>query len=59
MWQFLRARGVDLAVAAIAFTALMSGPAWAGAPVPGPGAGILVGGAIVGALVIAKRWRRK
>ena len=61
MWRFLKTRGVDLTIAAIALTALMSEPAWASlnGPLPGPGAGLLVGGAIVGALVIAKRWRRK
>ena len=58
-WNFLKTRGVDLAIAAVALTALMPAPAWAGRVVPGPGAGILAGGAIIGALVIAKRWRRK
>ncbi len=59
MWNFLKTRGFDLAITAIALTALMPEPAWAGKPAPGPGAGILVGGAIIGALVIAKWWRRK
>ena len=59
MWNFLKTSGVGLAIAAFALTALMSGPAWAGMVVPGPGVGLLVGGAIVGALVIAKWWRGK
>ena len=61
MWNFLKTRGVDLAIAAIALIAFMSGPAWAliGNDVPGPGVGLFVGGAIVGALVIAKWWRGK
>ena len=59
MWNFHKTRGVDLAVATIGLTVLMTGPAWAGVAAPGPGVGLLVGGAIVGALVIAKRWRRK
>ena len=29
MWKFLKTRGVDLAIAAIALTALMTEPAWA------------------------------
>jgi len=36
---------------------LMPEPAWALVVVPGPAAGILAGGAIIGALVIAKWWR--
>ena len=59
MRRFLKSRGVDLAITAIAFTALMAEPAWAGKPVPAPAVGILAGGAIIGALVIAKWWRRK
>ncbi len=59
MWNFLKTRGVELVIAAIALTALIATPAWAGDPVPGPAAGILAGGAIIGALVIAKCWRRK
>ncbi len=59
MWNFLKTRGVELVIAAIALTALIATPAWAGQPVPGPAAGILAGGAIIGALVIAKWWRRK
>ncbi len=59
MWKFLKTRGVDLAIAAIALTALMTEPAWAGQIIPGPVAGGLAGAAIVGAIVIAKLWRRK
>jgi len=59
MWSFLKTRGVDLTITVMALTALMTGPAWATAPVPGPAAGLLAGGAIIGALVIAKWWRRK
>jgi hypothetical protein len=63
MWKFLKTRGLDLAIAVIALTALMTEPASALAqlpgPVPGPAAGGLAGAAIIGALVIAKLWRRK
>ena len=59
MWNFLTTRGVDLAVATMGLTVLTTGPAWAGEVAPGPGAGLLVGGAIVCTLVIAKLWRRK
>ncbi len=59
MWRFLKTRSVDLAITAIALTALMPEPAWAGLPIPAPAVGILAGGAIIGALVIAKLWRRK
>ncbi len=61
MWNFLKTRGVELVIAAIALTALIATPAWAGGgqTMPGPAAGILAGGAIIGALVIAKWWRRK
>jgi hypothetical protein len=57
--RFLKTRGVDLVIAAIALTALMTEPAWAGTRVPAPAVGILAGGAIIGAIVIAKWWRRK
>ncbi len=59
MWNFLKNRGVDLAITAIALTALMPEPAWALIPMPGPAAGGLAGAAIIGALVIAKWWRHK
>ncbi len=59
MWRFLRARAVDLPIAVIAFTTFAADPAWAGIPVPGPVAGGLAGAAIIGAIVIAKLWRRK
>ncbi len=59
MWRFLRDRAVDLPIAVIAFTTLAADPVWAGKLVPGPAAGGLAGAAIVGAIVIAKLWRRK
>ena len=59
MWRFLRTRSVDLPIAVIALTALVTKPAWALAPLPGPAAGGLAGAAIIGAIVIAKLWRRK
>ena len=59
MWKFLKTRGVDLPIAVIALTALMTEPASAGFVVPGPATGGLVGAAIIGALIIAKWWRHK
>ncbi len=59
MWNFLKTRSVDLAITAIAFAVLAADPAWAGQVVPGPAAGGLAAAAIVGAIVIAKLWRRK
>ncbi len=59
MWKILKSRGVDLAIVVVALTALMAEPAWALEPVPGPVAGGLAGAAIIGAIVIAKWWRRK
>ena len=59
MWRFLRTRGVDLPIAVMALTALVTEPAWAVGPLPGPATGGLAGAAIVGAIVIAKLWRRK
>ena len=59
MWRFLRTRGVDLPIAVIALIALVTEPAWATIVLPGPAAGGLAGAAIVGAIVIAKLWRRK
>ncbi len=59
MWNFLKTRGVDLAITAIALTALMTGPAWAVITLPAPAAGGLAGAAIIGAIVVAKWWRRK
>ena len=58
MWNLLKTRGVALAIATIGLTVLMTGPAWAGVVLPGPAAGLLAGAAVVGALVIAKWWRR-
>ncbi len=66
MWNLLKTRGVYLAITAIALTALMPEPAWALTPGPGPGAdglagpaaGGLAGAAIIGAIVVAKWWRR-
>ncbi len=59
MWRFLKSRGVGLAIVVVALTALMTEPAWAFSAVPGPAAGIIAGAAIIGAIVIAKWWRRK
>ena len=61
MRKFLRARAVDLPMAVIAFTALAADPAWAGSEIllPASAAGGLAGAAIVGAIVVAKLWRRK
>ena len=60
MWNFLKTRDVDLAIATIGLTVLTTGPAWAvSAPLPGPGTGIFVGAAIVGGIVVAKWWRRR
>ena len=61
MWNFLKTRGVELAITAIALTVFLIEPAWAGTDsgLPGPAAGLLAGGAIVGAIVIAKWSRRK
>ena len=61
MRNFLINRGVYLAIAAIAVTALVNEPAWASTPptMPGPAAGILAAGAVIGVVVIARWWRRK
>ena len=59
MRKFLKTRGVDLAIAAIALTALMTEPAWALIGLPAPVAGIATGGAIIVAIVIAKLGRRQ
>ncbi len=59
MGRFLKDRGVDLTIATFGLTVLTTEPAWAVTQLPGPAAGILAGGAIIGALVIAKWWRRK
>ncbi len=58
MWNFLKTRGVDLAIATIGLTVLMTGPAWATIQLPAPAAGGLAGAAIIGAIVVAKWWRR-
>ena len=60
MWRFLKTRGVNLAIAVAALIALMPEPAWADMNgLPGPAAGGLAVAAIIGAIVIAKLWRRK
>ena len=61
MWNFLKIRGVDLAIAVIALTVLVKEPAWASLQqkLPGPAAGILAAGAVIGAIVIARWWRRR
>ncbi len=61
MWRFLKTRGVDLAIVVVALTALMAEQAWALTfnGLPAPAVSGLVGAAIIGAIVIAKLWRRK
>jgi hypothetical protein len=59
MKKFLKPRALDLPIAVIALSALATEPAWAGEIVPGPVTGGLAGAAIIGAIVIAKLWRRK
>ncbi len=63
MWNILKTRGVtpgvDPATATIGLTVFVTGPAWAFVPVPGPAGGGLAGAAILGALIVAKWWRRK
>ncbi len=60
MCNFLKTRGANLTITVVALTAFTSQPAWAQiVDMPGPAAGILAGAAIIGALVIAKWWRRK
>ncbi len=59
MWKFLKTRGVHVVAATIGLTVLMTGPAWALTAMRGPAAGGLAGAAIVGAIVVAKWWRRK
>ena len=61
MRNVLKTRLLSLMIAAVALTALVTEPAWATVPqtMPGPPAGILAGAAIIGAIVIAKWWRRK
>ncbi len=60
MWNFLKTRGIDLAIATIGLTVLMPESAWATTPppMPGPAAGGLAAAALIGAIVIAKWWRR-
>lgn len=58
MRNSLKARGAGLAVAVLALSTLAT-PAWALVQMPAPAAGGLAGLAIVGAIVIAKLWRRK
>lgn len=59
MQKFLKSRGFDVAIASITLTVLTTTPAWAGVTIPAPAAAILAGGAIIGAIVVAKLWRRK
>ena len=61
MRKFLKTRGVDLVIAVVALIALMTEQAWALTfnGLPAPAVSGLVGAAIIGALVIAKLWRRK
>ena len=59
MQKILKIRGFDLAIVSITLTALTATPAFAVVNMPAPAAGILAGGAIIGAIVVAKFWRRK
>lgn len=61
MRKFLRTRSFELPMAVIALTTLVTAPAWAGNSqvLPGPAIALLAGAAVVGAIVIAKLWRRK
>ena len=61
MCIFLPIRGADVAIAAIAVTALMTEPAWASLEpeLPGPAVGILAVAAVIGAILVARWWRRK
>ena len=63
MWKIFKNRGVNQTITAIVLTALMTGPVWATSPetpLPGPAIGsVIAGAAMIGALVIAKWWRRK
>ena len=52
------AQGGGLAIAVLAL-ATQATPAWAVGSLPGPEAGGIAGAAIIGALVVAKLWRRK
>lgn len=58
MRRCLRTRALDLPIAVIALATLVTEPAWAGGVVALPAAGGLAGAAIIGAIVIAKLWRR-
>ena len=59
MGKLFNTRSFDLAITVAALSALTATPAWAVGEMPGPAAGLLAGGAIIGAIVIAKLWRRK
>ena len=60
MGELPRVASVALLIAGLALVdAATSAWATVGTTMPGPGAGLLVGAAIVGTLVIAKLWRRK
>ncbi len=59
MLKFIKTTAPELALFSGALTLLTVQPAWAFFAVPGPASGLLAGGAIIGALVIAKALRRK
>jgi hypothetical protein len=61
MGKFVRTRVVDLTIATIGMTLIMTDLAWAtfAIPMPGPSVALLAGGAIIGTLIVAKWIRRK
>ena len=61
MRKIINTRGAGIAFAAIALTALVNTPASASISpnLPGPAAGIIAAGAVIGVVVVARWWRRR
>ena len=59
MGNLLKTLGLSGHLAILALVTVAAEPSWALANLPGPAAGGLVGAAVIGALVIAKLWRKK